>query len=105
MIFVRVEFGALFQDQDGSVHALDVQPDGTWDAVSDSLYRLNRWQGLLKRNLVRVSGYGREFWIDVMAMRIRRVLDASAGLQARAKPWVVVAKPGAVKRGCGCGKG
>lgn len=102
LIFVRVEFGALFTDEDGTTVAIDEQPAGTWDGVSDSLYRRNAWQGLFLRRLTRVRGFGREFWIDEMAVRMARARGEVAAAEAR---YERIAPEKATKRGCGCGGG
>jgi hypothetical protein len=62
-----------------------------WSPIPVSAYRRLRWTGLLSRNLKRVSGLGREYWIDEFCRREGPALASE-----------VAADPARPVRRCGC---
>ncbi len=100
LITVHPEFDVLLDAGEGRTWKVFANANafiGT--PIPVSLYRRNRWMGVLKRRLVRMRGYGREYLADVWYRRA-----VKQGL-AKAIPGagVAVDPPETVRRGCGCG--
>lgn len=81
------------EDVDGSWHRIEGTTSRLHVPIPVTAYRRNAWMGLFRRRLVRVRGFGREYWLDSYW---RRENDAGRSID-------VVAQPVNRQSGCGCG--
>lgn len=103
VVHVHVEFPIDVQLSSGRWIRVQGTGSGAYFALPADAYRLNAWMGLFHRRLVRVRGFGREFWIDANAMADAEVAASVRRAETLRPAWVPVAPPESKRRGCGCG--
>lgn len=91
-IHVRTEGPLLVQGADGGLIRIEGTTPSMYLPVPVAAYRLNAWMGLFFRHLVRVRGFGREYWLDWFWARENRGVAP-----------VPVSRPTSRQSGCGCG--
>lgn len=103
MIHVHVEIPLAIEDHLGRWIRVQGTGRGVYFALPVETYRKHAPMGLFHRNLRRVRGHGREFWIDECWRLAQRVQAAILSSEAARPSWVPVAPPKPARRGCGCG--
>lgn len=102
-VFVQLDFSVDLDTGAGEAHRCFATSRREWVPIPVALYRRHAWQGLFRRRLVKVRGFGREFYVDQNWRDVFEFEAAVRGEKPSTTPWVAVERPVAKRRGCGCG--